>query len=162
MCKWQMDDPEARLKSSLSDCTWLEDLSMELSSRHLRTYEAKRTEEHIYIYFTFILFQHVQVANRWSLGTCEVLVIGLHMVGIFEYGFVINALENLWSKKNRGASIYIYFYFYFISFSFLSLSFFLFLYSSFFPYFSFLLIIIFSFFIFFVLLFRTFCNIILT
>jgi hypothetical protein len=54
MCKWQMDDPEARVKSSLSDCTWLEDLSMDLSSRHLRTYEAKRTEEHLY--FFFILF----------------------------------------------------------------------------------------------------------
>jgi hypothetical protein len=56
MCKWQMDDPEARVKSSLSDCTWLEDLSMDLSSRHLRTYEAKRTEEHLYYFFTFILF----------------------------------------------------------------------------------------------------------
>jgi hypothetical protein len=50
MCKWQMDDPEARVKSSLSDCTWLEDLSMDLSSRHLRTYEAKRTEEHLYYF----------------------------------------------------------------------------------------------------------------
>jgi hypothetical protein len=50
-----MDDPEARVKSSLSDCTWLEDLSMDLSSRYLRTYEAKRTEEHLY-FFTFILF----------------------------------------------------------------------------------------------------------
>jgi hypothetical protein len=52
-----MDDPEARVKSSLSDCTWLEDLSMELSARHLRTYEAKRTEKHLYYYyFIFILF----------------------------------------------------------------------------------------------------------
>jgi hypothetical protein len=32
MCKWEMDDPEARVKSSLSDCTWLEDLSKDLSS----------------------------------------------------------------------------------------------------------------------------------
>jgi hypothetical protein len=56
MCKWQMEDPEARVKSSLSDCTWLEDLSMDLSSRHLRTYEAKRTEEHLYNFFNFILF----------------------------------------------------------------------------------------------------------
>jgi hypothetical protein len=55
MCKWQMDDPEARVKSLLSDCTWLEGLSMDLSSRHLRTNEAKRTEEHLY-FFTFILF----------------------------------------------------------------------------------------------------------
>jgi hypothetical protein len=55
MCKWQMDDPEARVKSSLSDCTWLEDLSMDLSSRHLRTYEAKRTEEHLY-FVTFNSF----------------------------------------------------------------------------------------------------------
>jgi hypothetical protein len=55
MCKWQMDDPEARMKSSLSDCTWLEKLSMDLSSWHLRTYETKRPEEHLYI-FTFILF----------------------------------------------------------------------------------------------------------
>jgi hypothetical protein len=55
ICKWQMDDPEARVKSSLSDCTWLEDLSMDLSSRHLRTYEAKRTEEHLY-YFSYIYF----------------------------------------------------------------------------------------------------------
>jgi hypothetical protein len=53
MCKWQMDDPEARVKSSLSDCTWLEGLSMDLSSRHLRTYEAKRSEEHLYYYFYF-------------------------------------------------------------------------------------------------------------
>jgi hypothetical protein len=53
MCKWQMDDPEAWVKSSLSDCTWLEDLSMNLSSRHLRTYEAKRTGVHLYIYFYF-------------------------------------------------------------------------------------------------------------
>jgi hypothetical protein len=52
-----MDDPEAQVKSSLSDCTWLEGLSMDLSSRHLRTYEAKRTEEQLYYYFfTFILF----------------------------------------------------------------------------------------------------------
>jgi hypothetical protein len=36
----------------------------------------------------------------------------------------IKALENLWSKKNRGASL-LFFYFYFISFSFFSLSFFL-------------------------------------
>jgi hypothetical protein len=58
MCKWQMDDPEARVKSSLSDCTWLEGLSMDLSSRHLRTYESKRTEEHLYYfsYFYFISF----------------------------------------------------------------------------------------------------------
>jgi hypothetical protein len=55
MCKCQKDDPEARVKSSLSDCTWLEDLSMDLSSRHLRTYEVKRTEEHLY-YFYFISF----------------------------------------------------------------------------------------------------------
>jgi hypothetical protein len=55
MCKWQMDDPEARVKSSLSDCIWLEDLSMNLSSRHLRTYETKQTKEHLY-FFTFILF----------------------------------------------------------------------------------------------------------
>jgi hypothetical protein len=58
-----MDDPEARVKSSLSDCTWLEDLSMDMSSWHLRTYEAKRTEEHLYfILFTFILF-----ASHFSL-----------------------------------------------------------------------------------------------
>jgi hypothetical protein len=24
MCKWQMGDPETRMKFSLSDCTWLE------------------------------------------------------------------------------------------------------------------------------------------
>ena len=29
MCKWQMNDPEIQMKFSLSDCTWLEDLSME-------------------------------------------------------------------------------------------------------------------------------------
>jgi hypothetical protein len=56
MCKWQMDDPKARVKSSLSDCTWLEDLSMDLSSRHLRTYEAKRTKELLYYFFTSISF----------------------------------------------------------------------------------------------------------
>jgi polyferredoxin len=55
MCKWQMDDPEARVKSWLSDCTWLEDLSMDLSSRHLRTYEAKRSEEHLH-YYVLLLF----------------------------------------------------------------------------------------------------------
>jgi hypothetical protein len=60
MCKWQMDDAEARVNSSLSDWTWLEDLSMDLSSRHLRTYEAKRTEEHLFyfllIFLSFFLF----------------------------------------------------------------------------------------------------------
>jgi hypothetical protein len=55
MCKWQMDDPKARVKSSFSDCTWLEDLSMDLSSRHLRTYEAKRTKGHLY-YFLLLLY----------------------------------------------------------------------------------------------------------
>jgi hypothetical protein len=54
-CKWQMDDPEARVKSLLSDCTWLKGLSMDLSSRHLRTYEEKRTEEHL-CYFSFFYF----------------------------------------------------------------------------------------------------------
>jgi hypothetical protein len=62
MYKWQMDDPEVWVKSSLSDCTWLEDLSMDLSSRDLRTYEAKRTEEHLYIYYfyfiSFLFFSH--------------------------------------------------------------------------------------------------------
>jgi lipopolysaccharide export LptBFGC system permease protein LptF len=56
MCKWQMDDPEARVKSSLSDCTWMEDLSMDLSSRQLRTYEAKRTEEHLYYIFLLLFY----------------------------------------------------------------------------------------------------------
>jgi hypothetical protein len=56
MCKWPMYESEARVKSSLSDCTWLEDLSMDLSSRHLRTYESKRIEEHLYYFFSFILF----------------------------------------------------------------------------------------------------------
>jgi hypothetical protein len=51
-----MDDPEARVKSSLPDCTWLEDVSMDLSPRHWRTYEATRTEEHLLYFFTFILF----------------------------------------------------------------------------------------------------------
>jgi hypothetical protein len=55
MCKWQMDDPDARVKSSLSDCTCLEDLSMDLSSRHLGTHEAKRTEEHLYIYYFYFI-----------------------------------------------------------------------------------------------------------
>jgi hypothetical protein len=107
--------------------------------------ERERWNTHIYI------GGYVQVENGWSRGTSEVLVIGLHMVGRFEYGFVIKALENLWSKKNRGASRYIYiyiYYFYFISFSFFSLS--LFISFFFFSYFSFLIIIIFfSFFIFF-------------
>jgi hypothetical protein len=56
MCKWQMDDPEARVKSSLSNCTWLEDLSMDLSSRHMRTYEAKRTKEHLYYFLILFYF----------------------------------------------------------------------------------------------------------
>jgi hypothetical protein len=51
-----MDDPEARVKSSLSDCTWLEDLSMDLSSRHLRTHEAKEPRSIFIIFLTFILF----------------------------------------------------------------------------------------------------------
>jgi hypothetical protein len=65
--QWQMDDPEARVKSSLSDSTWLEDLSMDLSSRHLRTYEAKHTfllfPSHFFLFFlsssfflTFLFF----------------------------------------------------------------------------------------------------------
>jgi hypothetical protein len=56
MRKWQMEDPEARVKSSLLDCTWLEDLSMDLSSRHLRTYEAKRFEEHLYYIFLLLFY----------------------------------------------------------------------------------------------------------
>jgi hypothetical protein len=36
----------------------------------------------------------MQVANGRSRGMSEVLVIGLHMVGRFEYEFVIKALEN--------------------------------------------------------------------
>jgi hypothetical protein len=51
-----MDDPEAKVKSSLSDCTWLEDLSMDLSSRHMRTYEAKRTEEQLCYFLLLFLF----------------------------------------------------------------------------------------------------------
>jgi hypothetical protein len=68
MCKWQMDDPDARVKSSLSDYTWLEDLSMDLSSRHLRTYEAKRTEEHLYyfFYFYFISFSFFSLSFFFS------------------------------------------------------------------------------------------------
>jgi hypothetical protein len=56
MCKWQMDDPEARVKSSLSDCTWLQDLSMDLSSRHLRTYEEKNRGAPMYIYIYYFYF----------------------------------------------------------------------------------------------------------
>jgi hypothetical protein len=45
-------------------------------------------------------------SGKWMIrDTSEVLVIGLHMVGRFEYGFVIKVLENLWSKKIRGASL---------------------------------------------------------
>jgi cellulose synthase/poly-beta-1,6-N-acetylglucosamine synthase-like glycosyltransferase len=61
----------------------------------------------------------VQVANGWSRGTSEVLVIRLHMVGRFEYGFVIKALENLWSKKNRGASLFYFILFYLLLFYYL-------------------------------------------
>jgi hypothetical protein len=56
MCKWQMDDPEARVKSSLSDCTCMEDLSMDLSSRHLRTYEEKESRSIFIIFLNYILF----------------------------------------------------------------------------------------------------------
>jgi hypothetical protein len=49
MCKWQMDDPESQGKFSLSDCTWLEDFSMDLSSRQLKNRGAT-------LFFTFILF----------------------------------------------------------------------------------------------------------
>jgi hypothetical protein len=55
MCKWEIDDPEARVKSSLSDCTWLEDLSMDLSSRHLRTYEEKNRGASFLLLFYFLL-----------------------------------------------------------------------------------------------------------
>jgi hypothetical protein len=61
-----------------------------------------------------------------------------------EYGLVIKALKNLWSKKNRGATLF--FCFYFISFSFfLSFFFFFFLFL-----FSFFLVIfsLFSYFFF--------------
>jgi hypothetical protein len=30
MCKWQMGDPEIRMKFSLSNCTWLEKIEYEL------------------------------------------------------------------------------------------------------------------------------------
>jgi hypothetical protein len=87
----------------------------------------------------------VQVANRWSRGTSEVLVVGLHMVGRFEYGFVLKALENLWSKKIRGASLlFLYFILFPSHFSLFLFS----LYSSYFSYFSYLLIIIIFFFFF--------------
>jgi hypothetical protein len=56
MCKWMMYDLEAQVKSSLSDSTWLEDLSMDLSSRHLRTYEANRGASLLFFYFYFISF----------------------------------------------------------------------------------------------------------
>jgi hypothetical protein len=91
----------------------------------------------------------VQVANGWSRGTSEVLVIGLHMVGRIEYGCVIKALENLWSKKKRGASLFFSLFYFLLIFLFFFFS----LYSSYFSYFSFLLIIFFSFFIFFLFFF---------
>jgi hypothetical protein len=56
MCKCQMDDPEARVKSSLSDWTWLEGLSMDLISRHLRIYEEKEPRSIFIIFLNFILF----------------------------------------------------------------------------------------------------------
>jgi Ca2+/Na+ antiporter len=82
----------------------------------------------------------VQVANGLSRGTSEVLVIGLHIVSRFEYGFVIKveygfvikALENLWSKKNRGASLLFFFIlFYFLLFFSLSFLFILLLFLTF-------------------------------
>jgi hypothetical protein len=37
MCKRQMDDPNPQMKSLLSDCTWLEGLSMEFDfEAHLK------------------------------------------------------------------------------------------------------------------------------
>jgi hypothetical protein len=87
----------------------------------------------------------VQVANGWSWGTSEVLVIGLHIVGRFEYEFVIKALGNLWSKKNRGASLLLLLLLLLLLFTFILFpSYFLFFsFFFFFSYFSFLLIIIF-------------------
>jgi hypothetical protein len=84
--------------------------------------------------------EHVQVEDGWSRGTCEVLVMGLHMVGRFEYGFVIKAHENSWRKRTEEHLSY-FSYFDFISFSFFHFSFFFHL--PFFSYFSFLLVIIF-------------------
>jgi hypothetical protein len=80
MCKWQMDDPEAQVKSSLADCTWLEDLSMDLSSRHLRTYEAKRTKEHIYyflllFYFLLIFLSFFFLSSSFFPYFCFLLII---------------------------------------------------------------------------------------
>ena len=51
--------------------------------------EGERWNTHI------LIGGHVQVANGWSRDTNEVLVIGLHMVGRFEYGLVLQSnLEN--------------------------------------------------------------------
>jgi hypothetical protein len=97
MCKWQMDDPEARVKSSLSDCTCLEDLSMDLSSRHLGTYEAKRTEEHLYI-FTFILFpshfSHFFLSLFLYSSIFSLLFFSSHHIFFFIFHFFSFALQN--------------------------------------------------------------------
>jgi hypothetical protein len=59
MCKWQMDDPEARVKSSLSECTWLEDLSMDLSSRHFENLWSKKNRGASLLFFLILFYFHL-------------------------------------------------------------------------------------------------------
>ena len=92
MCKWQMDDPEARVKSSLSDCTWLEDLSMDVSSRHLRTYEAKRTEEHLY-FFSLFYFLLIFLSFFFSLYSSYFSYFSFLLIIFFSF-FIFFAPQN--------------------------------------------------------------------
>ena len=56
MCKWQMDDPETQMKFSLSDCTWLEDLSMEQFFKVTwKINEAKKSFSFLPSFFNFSL-----------------------------------------------------------------------------------------------------------
>jgi hypothetical protein len=91
-------------------------------------------------------------SGKWMIP--RHLIIELHMVGRFEFGFVIKALENLWNKKNRGASIYIFLLLFYFLLILLSFSFFLFLFFLNFLFFSSLFFI----FHFFLLLLRTFAT----
>jgi hypothetical protein len=83
MCKWQVDDSEAQVKSSLLDCTWLEDLNMDLSLRYLRAYEAKRSKEQLY--FFKILFYFLLIFLSLSFFLLPFFLIFYFLLIIFSF-----------------------------------------------------------------------------
>jgi hypothetical protein len=69
-----MDDPEAQVKSSLLDCTCLEDLSMTLSSRHLELIR-KRTDEHLYLFiYLFIYFSLILLFPPFFFSSYSIII----------------------------------------------------------------------------------------